>query len=172
MAMKLVKNMEGKSLRQGMKNLEGKIEYKLELGAKFERDKEVLQEQIDMIWESDTALEDKRAALMLVRESVEALKKEYEEQVEAPIEEMKKEGQEILDEMEKKESILAEQEEKLRGVKLEAGSMDLKAAADETAAKKDFFARTKNEEQEKLDLQIQQLQMMNRHMMREKGKSH
>ncbi len=164
------KNFDGTIVREKLdtegKGIEDNAEQKInDLGKRFEQDKEKLEKEYEAI-ANDSALgrSEKIAQLRELKNAVENLKKEYEEQVSEQVEELKEEHDEVVEVLEKGVEEAQEQENRLRGIRLEAGSMDGSAAADEAAKVRDSFESTKKEHIEAMSLKMEQLRIQQRTM--------
>lgn len=148
-------------------NVEGKMEDNdrlHELGEKYVEDKKKLEDAIEQIQSSNIAGEDKQRMIDELKTAIDALEGQYKEEVEDPEAGVRDEIEDLLDQMGQTIDEFTKQTDSLRGVKMEAASIDANSAADAGDTKKQEFEQMKAEYVEKLRLQMQQADIQQRNI--------
>lgn len=161
-------SIDGHALKQEIGEINKEIEEKTDLARKFEEDNEKINERIRRVEASEASLEDKQGILDELEAYRQQVQEEFDLKVLQEIEAKEKEADAIFDQLDKNAATFKEHEEDLKAMQFDAVDGDGSKAAKEAAIKKEFMERTKNEESERLELHIQQIQMIQREMQRNK----
>ena len=169
------RNRELEYKKLSREQLEGKaedihetIDDKLKLAQKFEEDKRLIEEQIDRVYNSDLAYEDKKEQLYMLKEMIQVLQDEYQEQVEKPIEKKQEEIKEIIDTIEDNREILNEQINNMENLQLKSSTVSLNKAIDATKSIEESFLNLQNDEQKRLQERKRKIEEFRKQM----GKDH
>ena len=145
-----------REMREKAEDLAGRSEELHRLGMKFEFEKAEFEKRLEAVENSRIAEEDKRKLISAIETAIELLQEQYycdveviEKQIEEDLASEIEEMQDASDELEKEAA-------DLRGVKTEAATTDVSAAADAADEKKEAFDRLKEEYVERLNLRIEQ----------------
>lgn len=137
-----------------------------ELGKQFLRDKAKLEEQFEIISNSDLAPQHKKGQLEALRVEVLQLQEDYQKMVVDKQNKLQEEHMEEIWQLQETADELGQQEERLRNIHLEVATTDTTAAANAAGEQKRMFEQTKAEYVEKLNLQIEQAEIQRREIRR------
>lgn len=127
-----------------------------ELGEKFEKDKETLEEEIQNIQNSKLSDIDKNELISQLEELILEIQNQYEEDVTEREYKVQKELEGEIIKMQEAADEFEKQEVSLLSLQLDAASVDVSAAANEASAKRQEFEKMKIEYEESMKIQIDQ----------------
>ncbi len=133
-----------------------------ELAIKFNSDKTKLEDEIEKVKSSKISDKDKARIIAQLNAAIEKLQEQYDDDVAAEEAKVQEEIMEELETMDEAVEELDQQADSLRNVTMDAASTDAKAAADEAEAKKQEFEKMRKEYTDKLQLQMEQAEMLQR----------
>ena len=162
------KDLSRNQLEGKYEDIHEAIDEKIKLAHKFEEDKRLLEEQIDRIYNSDLAYEDKREQLCMLKEMIKVLQDEYQEQVEKPIEKKQEEAKEIMSVIDQHRDVLKSQANMMSNIQLKSGSVNLKKAIDATNVIEECFKDLQNDEKRRLSERERKIEELRKQM----GKDH
>lgn len=158
------KGLDGTIIKGATDNLIGENSKLHELGQKLVSDKNKLENEIENVQNSKFSDDKKKVIIEGLEEAIGIVQEQYEQDVaneelkiQAEIEEQTELMQEGADEWQ-------QQVDSLKAVKLDEAQTDISAVVSEADAQKETFEQMKNEYIEKLNLQIEQLQIQQRMM--------
>lgn len=137
-----------------------------DLGKKFLRDKAKLEEQFEIISNSDLAPQHKKDQLLALRIETMQLQEDYKRIVAEKQDLFHVEFLQEIAYFQKMAEALRQQEEQLRSIRLEAASVDTTSVANIAEDKKRAFEKVKMEYVEELNFQIEQAEHQRREIMR------
>jgi len=144
----------------GEQIIEGNLLH--ELGVKFNSDKKKLEDEIEKVKSSKISDKDKASIIIQLYEVIDMLQKQYENDVEAEEVRVQEKIKTKLEMMDEAVDELEQQVDSLKSVTMDVASTDARAATDEAESKKQEFIRMRSEYAEKLRLQMEQAEMMQR----------
>jgi len=136
-----------------------------ELGKRFLRDKARLEEQFNIISNSDLARQHKIDQLELLRTEVLKLYEDYQRMVVENQNQLYAEELQEITHLQEVAEALRQQEDRLRSVRFETSSADTTAAANTAEAQRLALEQEKMECVEKLKLQIEQAERQRQEIM-------
>lgn len=160
--------LDGTVIKNEAGNLIEKADKFHELGKKFETDKARLEEAIEKIQNSAISDPDKKILINQLNANIEILKEQYECNVTAEEQKIQQRLIEQTESMQEAADELEQRANDLRGIKMEAASVDTTAVADAAEEQKQVFERMKEEYVEKLNLQIEQAAIQRRNIQNRK----
>lgn len=165
------KSIESRHLQHEVTDRRNESRKLTELGEKFEKDKERIEDKIASVENSSIKREDKVKILNALKNSIEKLKEQYEKDVDSKnekiIEEFKEKKETAQEHMEE----LQETIDSIESVNMEAAEFDSQEAIDAAREKKDEFARIKEESAEALRQKIAIMEEQRRNIQRKKFSS-
>lgn len=127
------------------------------LGEQFARDKAQLEQALENVENARISDADKQAMKAELYRALEDLQEQYEEDVEEKEEELEEAFEETIDDMQDAADELEQQAADLRGIRMEVSRTDAASAAEVAAEKQREFEEMMADANQKLDLQIQQM---------------
>ena len=121
-----------------------------------------LEDEIEKVKSSKISDKDKARIIAQLNAAIEKLQEQYDDDVAAEEAKVQEEIMEELETMDEAVEELDQQADSLRNVTMDAASTDAKAAADEAEAKKQEFEKMRKEYTDKLQLQMEQAEMLQR----------
>lgn len=140
-----------------------------ELGAKFESDKAELEKRIDVIRRSNVSETHKQRIISELRAAIQALQEQYEREVTEEEARVQEELDDRIESMQEAADELERQASDLRGIRMEAASVDASAAADAAEEQKAEFDRMKAENVEQLRKMMEQAAIQRESIQRQMG---
>ena len=163
-------NMELKIVNQKISELKEETEDKEDLGERFIRDKQRLEDLIAFVESSDLPPSEKKERLLTLRKTLEIMKEEYEKEVDEELEKLNEESEELIEMSAETIKESEEQEEKMQSFKMEASHTSLDESMQKSIAYREALESLKTQESEELKRRQEQLAMLRRHMERSKGR--
>ena len=137
-----------------------------EEGEKFVRDKEQLEQALDTVENARISDADKQALKEELYRAIESLQDQYETDVEDKETELEEAFEEAIDEMQDAADELGRQAEDLSSIKMEVSKTDASDAAEVARKEQAEFEAMMADANQKLDLQIQQMNMIRQNVRR------
>lgn len=164
-------NLDHHALNEKSENVQQEIDDKIKLAEKFEQDKKLIEEQIEIVYNSDLAYEDKKEQLFLLKQMIQVLQNEYTEQVEKVVEKKEEQVLEIADVFEQYAQQLSEQAEKMGAVNLKSGSVYLHEAIEETKRVEEMFQSLREKELAELEKRMEKMTEHTKEMNKNRSRS-
>lgn len=165
------KDLSRNQLEKKSEDIHEVMDEKIKLAEKFEEDKKLIEERIEIVYNSDLAYEDKREQLAMLKEMIKVLQDEYQEQVEKMVEKKQEEAKEIIEVIDKHRDTLKEQAKMMGDIQLKSGSVNLGKAIDLTNEIEQSFKELQDDENKQLNKRSRKIEEIRKQMGKDRSRT-